>query len=78
MEDLNKPFTPSRFEVARRAIKIGEISDKDTFAAVGPRQQARQVPIKFPGTDVKLPCDFQQYAEAVQIAINFVAKANAK
>jgi 2-polyprenyl-3-methyl-5-hydroxy-6-metoxy-1,4-benzoquinol methylase len=67
-EDFAVPFNPFRYAEPRRAPKIGDIQDRAAFEQQGhaPRQ-VRQFPIKMPGTDIKLPCEFAQVAEAVQL-----------
>jgi hypothetical protein len=70
-EDFAKPFDPAEFARARQAPKIGTVQDKATFQQPGqaPRQ-VRQLLIKMPGADVKLPCEFAQFEEAIQIIID--------
>jgi hypothetical protein len=72
LEDFVKPFDPSEYARApRRAPTIGVIQDQERFAQQGQQpRQVRQLPIKIPGTDVKLPCEFAQFEEAVQIIID--------
>ena len=70
-EDFAKPFDPAEFVKARKAPKIGQVQNEAAFQQPGhePRQ-VRQLPIKMPGADVKLPCEFAQFEEAVQIIID--------
>lgn len=71
LQDFARPFDPTEFTKARKAPKIGEVQDKDTFQEERNQpRQIRQLPIKMPGTDVKLPREFAQLEEAVQIIIN--------
>src|SRR5258705_9579658 len=71
LQDFTRPFDLTEFAKARTAPKIGEIQDKETFQEEGHQpRQVRQLPIKMQGTDVKLPREFAQLEEAVQIIIN--------
>ena len=71
VEDFAKPFDPAEFAKARKAPKIGTIQNEATFQQQEhePRQ-VRQFLIKMPGTDIKLPREFAQFEEAVQIIID--------
>ena len=75
--DFMEPFDPRKFSEARTARKVAEILNRGAFAAEGsfPRQ-ARQLPIKMPGTDVRLPSGFAQCAEAVQLIVDHNRRTN--
>lgn len=78
LEDFKVPFDPARFNKVNEAQKIGKLEDHQTFAQQGiwPRQ-VRQLPIKFPKTEVRLPKEFSQFKEAIQLIIDHNKAANA-
>lgn len=77
LEDLEKPYSPTLFELPRRAHKVGEILDKMTFERPGDEpRQVRQLLIKMPGSDVKLPVEFSQCHEATQITVDHAKRTN--
>ena len=76
LEDFRKSFDPAEFNRVRRAPKIGEIADRRTFGRIGRPRQVRQLPIKQPGTDVRLPGELAKFAEPVQIIVNHNQAAN--
>ncbi len=76
-DDFAREFAPEEFLWTRVAPKIGEIEDKATFSTQGvaPRQ-VRQLVIKMPGSQVRVPRELAQFAEAVQIILDHHKAAN--
>lgn len=75
--DFAEPFSPRRFNMTRRAQKIGQIRDEAGFARQGQEpRQVRQLLIRMPGTPVKLPGELDQFREAVQMIIDHNRGAN--
>ncbi|MDP3277190.1 MAG: hypothetical protein Q8Q09_18520 [Deltaproteobacteria bacterium] len=72
IQDLNKPFDIARFLTPRAPIRCGAL-DSHARALFVARSDARNVldlPIKFPGSDVRLPMEYAQFAPAIQRAVD--------
>lgn len=76
LDDFVAPFDPARFAVVRRAPRIGMLRDGETFARIGQPRQVRQLLIKVPGTDVRIPAELSKFTEAIQLIIDHNAAAN--
>jgi len=70
-DDFKTVYQLSKFKHKKRALKIAQLKDQRTFAREGDHpRQLRQMPIKMPHTEVKLPVNFAQFEEAIQLIIN--------
>ena len=76
LEDFASPFDPSEFARVRRAPKIGEVQDRRRFSEIGQPRQVRQLPIKMPGSDVRIPGELAKFSEAIQIIVDHNHAAN--
>lgn len=71
LTDFAPPFDTSKFGETHRAQKVAEIEDRATFATEsGFPHQVRQLLIKVPGSDVRLPNEFAQCVEPVQLIVD--------
>jgi hypothetical protein len=71
LNHFTKPWDPKIYKLPSKACHIGTVIDKEAFS-VGSASLTllRQVPIKFPGTEVCLPIEASQGKEAIQKIIN--------
>lgn len=68
LEDLNRPFDVERFLVPHHPINVGVLSadEQRSFLAPGDARNVLDLPIKFPGSDFRLPMEYAQWAPVVQ------------
>lgn len=76
---LNQPFDLKHFKTPRRPVSLGILSDPEmavlsTEALAGPR--TLDLPIKFPGSDFRIPKELAQYAPIIYRAACFERLAN--
>jgi hypothetical protein len=76
LQDFCGAFDVAEFARARRAPSVGEIKAAQTFAREGHPRQVRQLLIKAPHTDVFLPAELAQFAEAVQLVVDHNRSVN--
>ncbi len=81
MKSLNQPFDLQEFKRARRPISLGTISEYDSHilsshesGLVAPR--TLDVPIKFPGSDFRLPEELKAYAGLVKMVADYEIAIN--
>lgn len=78
LTDLNKPFDLQRFKVPRRPISLGFLSKHEgqILATDNVAPRVLDLPIKFPGSDVRIPRELAVYAPIIRRAFNFEAVVN--
>ncbi len=76
LDDFRRPFDATAFGRARVAPKISDLRDRVSFRTLGQPRQVRQLLIKAPGTDVRIPRELRKFREAVQLVIDHNMSAN--
>ncbi len=78
--DIDKLFDVTRYATARTPIELGTVDEATRSAFVHPFpvwcQHVLDMPIKFPGSDVRLPHDLASLAPAVQHIVDIEARVN--
>lgn len=75
-EDIRKDWDPNRFALIRYPEPIAEIQEKDCF--VKEIRNVLDMPIKIPGSDVRIPEDLQTASmlEIINTCLNFEKEIN--
>ena len=69
VDDINTVWDTARFLVPRRPVSVGHLGDRTGFSTpLG--LTVDSMPLKFPGTDYRVPRELESMAEALQLAIN--------
>ncbi|MBL8685534.1 MAG: hypothetical protein JNK05_40535 [Myxococcales bacterium] len=68
VNDLNVPFSMDRYKVPRRPLNCGVLDpwERSAFVAPSDARNVLDMPIKFPGSDFRLPMEYAQWASVVQ------------
>lgn len=68
IRDLNVPFSMDRYKVPRRPLNCGVLDgwEKSVFVAPSDARNVLDMPIKFPGSDFRLPAEYAQWSSVVQ------------
>lgn len=68
LADLNGVFDIERFLIPRRPLNLGVLStaEQGLFMAPSAARNVLDLPIKFPGSDFRLPMEYAQWAPVVQ------------
>jgi hypothetical protein len=80
VRDLNIPFSIERFLTPRRPLNCGVLdpSERDAFTAASDARDVLDLPIKFPGSDFRLPREYAQWASVVQRVADAERALNAR
>ena len=80
IKDLNTPFDVQKFKRPRRPISLGVLpAHENALLAVSQNApRTLDLPIKFPGSDFRLPKELAMFRPIIQRAANFEAIANAR
>ncbi len=73
--DIDATWDPRKFEEPRAPFCVGKIDDTATYDSPG-TIRCLHLPIKFPGTELRVPNEYQQFAEALIKIINFESAIN--
>lgn len=78
LRDLNKPFDIGRFMEPRLPLSLGKLSgeDRQKFSAPSHARNVLDLPIKFPGSEVRLPHEYAQWSPVVQRTVDAMRKLN--
>jgi hypothetical protein len=74
--DVGSCWDARKFREPRRPYVVGSVQDRDTFDMPG-AIRCLHLPVKFPGTDVRIPFEYQQFREALGKALHFEQAINA-
>lgn len=68
VRELNVPFSMDRYLVPRRPLNCGVLNrdERERFVAKSDARNVLDMPIKFPGSDFRLPMEYAQWAPVVQ------------
>lgn len=75
--DLNTVWDINKFLIPRKPLSLGILTTEQlkTFSTEGVARTL-DMPIKFPGSNFKIPSNLSQFKEVIQIIANFEAKIN--
>lgn len=75
---LNQPFDRAHFKTPRRPVSLGLLTPAQlrVLRTKGDAQRTLDMPIKFPGSDFRLPKELARYAEIIKRVANFERAAN--
>lgn len=67
MKDMNTVWDVAKFEIERRPLSMGFVpeNEREEFCKPG-APRVRDMPIKFPGTDVRVPAELEQFAGTIR------------
>jgi hypothetical protein len=80
VRELNVPFSIERFLTVRRPLNCGvlDAAEQRAFMAASDARDVLDMPIKFPGSDFRLPMEYAQWAPVVQRAADAERALNAR
>jgi hypothetical protein len=80
IQALNKPFNLQEFKTARSPVSLGVLPVRERRILDGNHGAPRtlDLPIKFPGSDYRIPAELAIYAPIIKRAANFEAAVNAR
>jgi hypothetical protein len=75
---LNQPFELKNFKIPRRPVSLGVLSPQELAVLASPTGAPRtlDLPIKFPGSDFRIPKELAMYAPIIRRAANYEAAVN--
>lgn len=77
LEDLNTVWDLQRFGVPRKPLSLGFLTPEERAVFGAPNvPRVLDMPIKFPGSSVRLPADFAQFAGVIERILNLEAALN--
>ena len=77
LDCLNSTWDLAHFAVPRRPVRLGHLSTRDRAAFSRPGlPRTLDLPIKFPGSDARLPLDFLQLRPVVQRVLDIEHRLN--
>ncbi len=79
ISDLNSIWDLERFKVARVPVSLGRLSAEEllTFTTQG-APRVLDLPIKFPGSDVRIPRELAQFREVIQRIMDYELAVNSE
>jgi hypothetical protein len=80
IQDLNKPFDLQCFKTPRRPVSVGFLSQRERriLSRETGAPRVLDMPIKFPGSDVRIPAELAMYEPIIRRAFAFEAWVNAE
>ena len=69
LDDIGRIWDPARFTVLREPISVGPLRDRTRFSRL-PTPRVSNVPVKFPGSDYRIPAEVACAVEALQLCID--------
>lgn len=76
IQTLNMPFDLRHFKTARRPVSLGVLPSSMHGIFTTPMPRTLDLPIKFPGSNVRLPGDFRPLAPVLRRIFNYEAVIN--
>lgn len=73
---LNKPFDLTEFRTARQPVSLGILTATEQVAFKPGSPRTLDLPIKFPGSNFRLPGEFAHLAPLIQRVANYEAAVN--
>jgi hypothetical protein len=73
---LNQPYDYAEFACARRPLSVGLVADAARPAFTAPCARVLDLPIKFPGSEVRLPATFRAFAPLLQQILDYELAIN--
>lgn len=70
MENVHTIWDSRKFSVPRQPLTVGLVEDRSSFCTTG-APRTLDLPIKFPGTDYRLPKEIRQFRVALETMIGF-------
>ncbi len=74
IDDYGSIWNEERFMVPRAPLEIGVLEHE--FSKVTPGISCHSMPIKFPGTEIRVPKELEQFLPAIKLAAEFEATVN--
>ncbi len=77
LNDLNTVWDVEKFKVPRKPLSVGFIpeDERETFCRPGV-PKVRDMPIKFPGSDIRIPAELAQFEGVIRQIIAFEMRIN--
>jgi hypothetical protein len=79
IQDLNTIWDTEKFLIARKPVSLGKITPEQ-LAIFGADNVPRtlDMPIKFPGSNFRIPNSLKQFKDVIEIVANYEAEINSK
>ncbi len=79
IQDLNTIWDINKFLVPRKPVSLGVISDQQMLKFGEPGiPRTLDMPIKFPGSNFRIPNSLKQFKDVIEIVANYEAEINSK